>query len=141
MDRDERSKPMAAVIVEAVRQGEDAGELIAAALQEAANELGSADELVIGRPGSWEANILLNMAAAGGEAAPDFAEALAALFVEMGEDAEDGGEVLSLACSEAVDQLQGFGPFAGGSTWWWDLCNLGKQFSQSWPDDPYEIKH
>lgn len=140
MDRDERSKPMATIVVEAVQAGEDAGELIAAALQAAAEELGSADELVIGRSGSWEANILLNMAAVGGSADAGFVEKLAALFVEMGEDAEDGGEVLSLACSEAVDQLHGFVAFAGGSNWW-DLCNLGKRSLASGPTTPNEIKH
>ena len=138
MDQEERSQKIAAIIVAARRVDEDAGELIAAALQDAAETLGTPNDLVQGRPGSWEADITLRMARAGGLGNTERIKALSVLFVEMGKAAEDGGETLSLAMSQAVDDLGGFTAFAGASQWYWDLSNLGSQFSRDWDDTPYK---
>lgn len=137
MDRVERSKPIAAVLVEARKAHEDVGELLAAALQRAANQLGDVEALVAGRPGSWEADIVRRLAIAGGYGNSERIGRLCTLFVEMAEANEDGGEVISLAISQTVDDLSGFKALAEGSRWYWDLCNMGAQFSCDWEDNPY----
>jgi hypothetical protein len=128
---------MTALMVKARQEDEDVGALIAAALHDAAEKLGGADALVKGRPGSWEAEITLRMANAGGRTDNSKrVQALSALFVEMGQAGKDGGDVLSQAMSEAVDALGGLKSFAGESGWYNDLTNMGRQYSRYW-DDPH----
>jgi hypothetical protein len=122
---------MAEIMVKARRNGEDVGELLAAALQDAAKKLGGADRLVAGRPGSWEADITLRMATSTWfDVNLERAASLSAFFVEMGKAGEDGGDVLSQAMGQAVDELGGLKEFAGMSRWYWDLVNIGCQYSQ-----------
>jgi hypothetical protein len=128
---DQDIENMAEIMVKARRNGEDVGELIAAALQDAAEKLGSADRLVTGRPGSWEADIVLRMATSTWfDVNLKRRVSLSALFVEMGEAGADGGDILSQAMGKAVDQLGGLKEFAGLSRWYWDLVNIGCQYSK-----------
>lgn len=46
---------ISAAILDSVRAGDDLGDVLSAALGSAADELGSVEALVAGRPGSWEA--------------------------------------------------------------------------------------
>jgi hypothetical protein len=134
---DEKKKldsAMADIMVTTRRANEDVGELVAAALQLAAEKLGGDGYLVKGRPGSWEADIILRMASAGGTGNSERIKALTALFVEMGRAKVDGGDLLSRAMSEAVDVLGGLDQFSGGSQWHWDLVNMGRQYSNHWND-------
>jgi hypothetical protein len=122
---------MAEIMVKARRNGEDVGELVAAALQDAAEKLGSADRLVTGRPGSWEADIVLRMAQdTWFDVNQRRLKALSVLFVKMGEEGANGGDILSQAMSKAVDELGGLKEFAGMSRWYWDLVNIGCQYSE-----------
>lgn len=130
----ERIAAMTKIMVQARRMNEDVGELIAAALQRAATKLGNAELLVAGRPGSWEAEITRRMAQAGGSGNARRIQALSALFITMGKAGEDGGDVLSQAMSHAVDEVGGLDQFAGGSDWYWDLTNMGRQYSTHWND-------
>lgn len=95
----------------------------------AAKLLGDIEDLVAGRPGSWEADIVRRMAASGGTAKQKHVKALAPLFVAMGQAKEDGGDVLSQAMGKAVNELGGLDVFAGTSQWYWDLVNIGCQYS------------
>jgi hypothetical protein len=122
---------MADIMVRARRNGEDVGELVAAALQDAAEKLGGAERLVTGRPGSWEADIVLRMAQdTWFDVNQKRLKALSVLFVKMGEANANGGDILSQAMSKAVDELGGLKEFAGMSRWYWDLVNIGCQYSQ-----------
>jgi hypothetical protein len=136
--KQEKIDAMAKIMVEARRDNEDVGDLVSAALHDAANKLGDAAQLVVGRPGSWEAAIVLDMAASGGWA-PNTntkrVEALSALFVEMGQANENGGDVVSLAMSFAVEALGGLTQFAGESAWRHNLTNMGRQYSQYWDQE------
>src|SRR5579863_1402233 len=129
MNREERITAMAQTMVAARQAQEDVGELLAAALQDAAKQLGNAESLVIGRPGSWEAEIVRRMAASGGIGNRERVQSLATLFVMMGQAKEDGGDVLSQAMGQAVDTLGGLSQFAEESDWFWDLVNIGRQYS------------
>lgn len=121
---------MANIMVQVRQANEDVGQLVAEALQTAGKELGEMLYLVTGRPGSWEADIILRMARAGGSGSnPARVHELSRLFVKMGEAGEDGGDLLSLAMGKAVDQLGGLNQFAGMSRWYWDLTNMGRQYS------------
>lgn len=129
--QEQRISKMAAIMIQSRKADEDVGELIAAALARAAEQLGSADKLVQGRPGSWEAAIVLKMAEAGGTANQWRVNRLAKLFEQMGKAGEDGGDILSQAMGEAVNTLGGLDQFAGGSwDWQWDMRNLGCQYSR-----------
>jgi hypothetical protein len=132
--KQEQITAMANIMVEARRENEDVGKLVAAALQDAAEKLDSELFLVSGRPGSWEADIILRMARQGGSGNQERIDALSALFVEMGEANEDGGDVVSQAMSQAVDTLGSLNEFAEFSEWYWDLTNLGRQYSSHWND-------
>jgi hypothetical protein len=55
-DSTTRAHAIAAAIVKAVSEGDDLGDSLSLALGTAADELGSIEALVQGRPGSWEAN-------------------------------------------------------------------------------------
>ncbi len=127
----ERITTMANVMVQARRANEDIGELLAASLHAAARQLGNVEHLVAGRPGSWEADIVRRMASTGDYSAgnPEHITALSSLFVEMGQAKEDGGDVLSQAMGKAVNELGGLDVFAGVSQWYWDLVNIGCQYS------------
>lgn len=132
-------KKMANIMVKARRNGEDVGELVAAALQDAAEKLGSASQLVIGRTGSWEADITLRMATSTWfDINLKRRDALSILFVKMGEANADGGDILSQAMGKAVDELGGLKEFAGMSRWYNDLTNIGRQYSQYWNDPQNE---
>ena len=137
MNQQERIAAMANIMVQARRANEDIGELVAAALHDAGEKLGGIDRLVTGRPGSWEANITLNMAHAGGSGNARRVKALASLFVQMGQATEDGGDILSQAMGQAVDQLGGLAQFAGDNRWFHDLVNIGRQYSQHWDSPIY----
>lgn len=138
MDKEERIKAMATIMVAARRQQDDVGELVAAALHDAANKLRNPLELVMRRPGSWEADITMRMAWAGGRVDDKKRmEELSTLFVEMAAAFEDGGDVLSQAMGQAVDELGGLREFAGMSRWYHDLVNIGRQYSQH-AHDPWE---
>lgn len=138
----ERIKAMADVMVQARRASEDIGEVLVAALHDAANQLGNVEALVAGRTGSWEADIVRRMASApvGSHDIKQYAYApytqrLSPLFMAMAEAKEDGGDVLSQAMGKAVNALGGLDQFAGGSDWYWDLVNIGCQYS----DYPYPM--
>lgn len=130
MNQQERINEVTTILVQARQADEDVGELVAAALHAAAEELGDALFLVAGRPGSWEAEILLRMAQFGGTDESSRIKALAALFVEMGNAGVDGGDEVSSAMSQAVDALGGLRAFAGESEWYNDLVNIGCQYSR-----------
>jgi hypothetical protein len=127
--QEEQIEAMATVMIEARRANEDAGELIAESLHTAAERLGSINALVVGRPGSWEAAIVLRMAADGGHGNKERIEKLSSLFVQMAEAKADGGDVLSQAMGKAVNEIGGVKQFAGMSRWYWDLINIGCQYS------------
>lgn len=137
----EQITAMASIMVEARRAHEDVGEIIAVSLGAAAEKLGDVEDLVRGRPGSWEAEIVRRMAVAGKRIggsltrlyAP-YVKRLVPLFVELGGPGVDGGDVLSAAMSEAVDALGGLDEFGGQSEWYDDLTNLGRQYSSHWND-------
>lgn len=133
MNQQERITAMAEIMIKARQANEDMGELIAEALHKAAEKLGGADKLVVGRPGSWEADIVVRMADAGGYGnygTKERVEPLTELFVEMGKAKEDGGDVLSQAMGEAVNTIGGVIEFAGHSQWYLDLINIGCQYSR-----------
>lgn len=143
MNQQERIAAMASLLVEARRAHKDVGEIVAVSLHVAAQKLGQVDDLIRGRSGSWEADIVQRMAMAGEYAAlsqarlnEESVQKLSPLFVEMGRAREDGGDILSQAMSQAVDTLGGLEEFAGGSRWYWDLTNMGRQYSTHW-DDPW----
>lgn len=130
MDQQERITAMASIMVKARRANEDVGELVAASLQQASEELlWDVESLVSGRPGSWEADIVRRMAQAGGHGNQERIAELTPLFVAMGEAGVDGGDELSQAMSQAVDALGGLDAFAGTSQWYHDLINIGCQYS------------
>ncbi|MGH2478093.1 MAG: hypothetical protein ACRDHW_00340 [Ktedonobacteraceae bacterium] len=130
MEQEQRIKRMTEIMVTSRHANEDVGELVAAALQQAGRDLGNDSRLVTGRPGSWEADILLRMARTGGTGNAKWIKALAALFVEMGNAGVDGGDEVSYAMSQAVDDLGGLREFAGASEWYNDLVNIGCQYSR-----------
>ena len=135
--REEDLKQITATMVEARKANQDLGVILSLALAQAARELGDVEELVCGRPGSWEADIIRKMARAGYQLRVEYepyTDRLAPLFVAMGQAKADGGDLLSLAMGHAVDQLGGLDQFAGGSDWYWDLTNLGRQYSHHWDD-------
>lgn len=134
MNQEERISKMASIMVEARHTNEDIGEVLVASLHDAAEKLGNVESLVAGRPGSWEADIVRRMATApvGSHDVKRYAsytQKLSPLFVAMAEAKEDGGDVLSQAMGEAVNELGGLDQFAGGSDWYWDLVNIGCQYS------------
>ena len=140
MNQEERISKMANVMIEARRANEDIGEVLVASLHDAAEKLNNVEALVAGRPGSWEADIVRRMATApvGSHDVKRYApytQKLAPLFMTMAEAKEDGGDVLSQAMGKAVNELGGLDQFACGSDWYWDLVNIGCQYS----DYPYPM--
>jgi hypothetical protein len=125
-----RGDEMAALIVAARRDHgvQDLGNLVAYALHQAAGRVYlGAVRLVHGRPGSWEADIVMRMAAAGGIIPPTGSwERLAELFAEMGHAQNDGGQVVSDALGEAAQKLGGLAALAQGSVWAGDVWNMAK---------------
>lgn len=120
---------IADMLVDARRNQEDVGELLAASLFAAAEQLGGVEFLVRGRTGSWEADIVRRMAKAGGQCNLKRVLVLAPLLVKLADG--DGGDLLSQAMGKAVDQLGGLETFAGSSQWYWDLKNIGSQYSKN----------
>lgn len=128
-----RVHAMADIMVRAVEAGQDGGELLATALHKAAGRLYQPWYLVIGRPGSWEASIVLGMADAGGAADDEWAAPLADLLVEMGESRnqghpQDGGDIVSQMLGEAANRL-GSVPRLAGAVWAEQMENIGGQYA------------
>jgi len=137
----ERIDAMSALMVQVRKAQQDIGEVLVASLADAAKELGSVEALVHGRPGSWEADIVRRMALAGHYVRvtnldESVVRGLSVLFIEMGEAREDGGDILSQAMGQAVNELGGLKEFAGDSQWYWDLVNIGCQYSRY----PFPVK-
>jgi hypothetical protein len=131
---------MAEIMVKARRAHQDLGEILVCSLHAAADALGDVEQLVAGRPGSWEADIVRRLASApmGSEDVKRYARytrKLTPLLIEMGKAGEDGGDVLSAAMGSAVDALGGLEEFVGESAWRHDLINIGRQYSNHWNDD------
>lgn len=138
MDQVKQGREIAKILVAARKNNEDVGNLIAAALHQAMQEANATPEYFVqARDGSWEANIVMRWAAAGGNGNPERIKELVPLFAEIGEAKENGGEIMSLAVSFAVDALKGFEALISFSPHYWDLANLGAQFSKGWNDSPY----
>lgn len=137
MSQQERIAIMAANMAQAAQAKEDVGELVAAALHDAAVKLEDIEKLVAGRPGSWEADIVRKMAMAGAHSpvTKSRVEMLSAQFVTMADNGEDGGDVVRQAMSQAVDIVGGLTQFAGTSRWYRDLINIGRQYSEHWDDE------
>jgi hypothetical protein len=125
-----RGDEMAALIVAARREHgvQDLGNLVAYALhQAAARTFHGPLGLVHGRPGSWEASIVIRMAEAGGIIPPTGSwERLAELAAQMGSAHDDGGQVVSDALGAAAQELGGLEALAGGSAWAGDVWNMAK---------------
>lgn len=125
-----RQREMTALVVAARREHhvDDLGNLVAYALHEAVGRVYlGAVRLVHGRPGSWEADIVMRMAAAGGTVPPAGSwERLAELFTAMGQAKEDGGQVLANVFGGAAQDLGGLRVLAEGSVWAGDVWNLAK---------------
>jgi hypothetical protein len=134
-----RADRMADLIAAARREHgvADLGNLVAYALNHAAGHVYlGAVRLVHGRPGSWEADIVMRMAEAGGAMPPEGSwERLAELFRQMGEAQDDGGQVLANAFGYAARELGGIEALAAGSVWAADVWNLAKALNY---DDPWE---
>lgn len=131
--RASRARAIALVLVAARRDGQDMGELIGAAAQDAAKKLvnGPAD-LVCGRPGSWEASILIRWAAAGGWVdPPTHVIALSKLLQQAAHAGDDGGGLLSQAMGQAVDELGSMAVFVGASGWETQLRKMGGQYASA----------
>lgn len=129
VQRQARVEKMADVLVGARATHVDVGELIGAAASRAAARLHGPQSLVAGRPGSWEASLLVVWAQVGGTADDTHVEALAELLVAMGQARDDGGDVLSQAMGLAVNRLGSMAAFAAGSRWEDALRNLGGQYA------------
>lgn len=128
-----RDKRIVDAIVAGVEQGEDGGNLVATALGAAANSLSYPWYLVIGRPGSWEADAVLRMAVAGGNATGEHVELLTELFLDIGHSRnqghpEDGGDTLSEVLGAAADRL-GSIPRLAGRIWTNDIDGLAYQYA------------
>jgi hypothetical protein len=139
---EERLAAMTAIMVEARQAKLDLGEILVGSLHAATQQLGDVEDLVRGRPGSWEADIVRRMAnePVGSRQTSQYApyiKRLTPLFIQMGEAGEDGGDVLSQAMGPAVDTLGGLSEFAGDSNWRHELINIGRQYSSHWDDDIY----
>lgn len=134
-----RRQEMTAVIVAARREYRvsDLGNLVAYALHDAAQRVYlGAVRLVHGRPGSWEAEIVMRMAEVGGIIPPTGSwERLSDLFREMGNAQDDGGQVLSDAFGEAARELGSLRLLAEGSAWAADVWNLANARNH---DDKWE---
>lgn len=135
----DRVDEIAALIVAARRDHgvADLGNLVAYALHQAAGHLYlGAVRLIHGRPGSWEAEIVLRMATAGGIIPPTGAwERLADLFTAIGQAEDDGGQVVSDALGHAAQALGGLEALAAGSCWAIPLWSMAKGLNY---DDPWE---
>lgn len=62
-ESDDRVEALADAIVASVRAGDDFGDTLSLALGKAADRVGGVRALVAGRPGSWEAQDVLHLAA------------------------------------------------------------------------------
>ena len=130
---------MSVIMVEARRANESVRDVVYVALAAAAKELGSVENLVTGRPGSWEADLIRNMAFAGERIIPsarseNYVNKLAPLLVAMGKEQADGGDILSQAMGQAVNELGGLDHFLAGS-WdelYWQLRGMACQCSDYW---------
>lgn len=131
-----RQHEMTEIIVTARRDGEDVGNLVAYSLAIAAERLKhGAARLVHGRPGSNEADTVVRWADYGGiPPAAGRGELLADLFYRMGEQKDDGGQVVSNALGYAARELGGLRALAGGSGWERDLWFMAHalNFEDEW---------
>jgi hypothetical protein len=126
-----RQEEMTALIVKARRAGYEVGNLLAWSLATAAQTLYlGVPRLVHGRPGSWEAAIVMEWAQFGGtlpdDAARPIVERLAELLRTMGEAKEDGGQVVANVLGAAAKELGGLEALAGGDYWAHNLWNMAK---------------
>jgi hypothetical protein len=143
----ERREQMTAVIVNGRLAGLEVGNLVAYALAGAAEKLFDRDrQLVHGRPGSWEAEIVRGWARFGGvRPAGDYADRLAELFQKMGQARNDGGQLVSDALGYAARELAGEHAISHGSglralaensgMWAMALWRMAKPLN---PDDSWE---
>lgn len=142
-ERSARIEEMARILVGVRQTGGDAGSVTAEALSGAAGSIiGGVHRLVAGRPGSWEAAIVVEMAVAGGEVrAPDVEAvvALSKLFVAMGEAREDGGDTVSLAWGRTANLLGSMSEFIGDSPWADHMDNLGGQYAHEVADGLWHL--
>jgi len=120
---------MAAIMLEARQSNIDVAETLAAALEEAADILENAEALVAGRPGSWEAALVLQMINEGGDYS-DYSQELVPLLQEMAQMKADGGDMLSRAMGQAVDAWGSLDTFLAGSRWEMVLRGLACQYSK-----------
>ncbi|MEQ7008337.1 hypothetical protein ABN028_19370 [Actinopolymorpha sp. B17G11] len=127
-ERDALAKEMTAQIVKVARENRIVGDVIADALHMAAKRLYHPWYLVAGRPGSWEAGIVMEMAADGEDTTDADTVALRDLFVRMGEQRLDGGDFLSLALGEAATEIKSLGTLAQG-VWADRIDNIGGQYA------------
>lgn len=117
-----------AVLVKVAREQRMVGDVLADALHMASNRLYRPWYLVIGRPGSWEASIVLEMADGGEDTTDEDTVALSELLFEMGQKRVDGGDFLSGCLGAAANELVSLGTLARGS--WADrIDNLGGQYA------------
>lgn len=140
----QRIAKMTEVMVRVRRAGADLGDVLAAALEEVAKRCertGGAQRLVTGRPGSWEAAIVVEMAETGTRgvrpADLESVRELAELLNEMAYQREDGGDAVSLALGHAANELGSITALVGRSYWRERLTNLAVQYASSdLPDNP-----
>lgn len=137
-----RRQQMTALVVEARRTDPtlDVGNMVAWALAAAAEKLYlGVPRLVHGRPGSWEAAIVMRWAEFGGTRPPGLvgklADRLADLLHQMGDAREDGGQVVADLLGHAAQELGGLQALAEGSFWAPDVWNLAKALNY---DDQWE---
>jgi hypothetical protein len=141
-ERQARNEKMTAVLVAASAAEEDIGELLACSLSGAAKSLFQPWYLVAGRPGSWEASIVMDLVSQGEWLTPtnsDRAKELTDLLISMGKQREDGGDTISWVLGKAVDQRGGMREFLGASRYREVLENLGGQYATA--SDPGDSSH
>lgn len=135
-----RVAQMADLLVAERRAGIPLIRLLALALWTAAERsfMRSAWALTQRQPKTWEATLVREMAAVGPQFALGLADtqpriaALAQLFSEMAERGEDGGDMVSRALGQAIDQLGSLNALVTGCGPWSDqLTRLGAQYAQT----------
>lgn len=133
-DRGARTAKIADLVASAAYRDWPVGDMLAAALHAAAGRLYRPWYLIRGRPGSWEATIVERMAsthpASADPRAAETVNGLAALFVQMGEASDDGGDILSAALGAAADRVGSVRRLVDLSgPWADDVDNLAGQYA------------
>ncbi|MEU4576096.1 hypothetical protein [Nonomuraea sp. NPDC023979] len=99
---------MAGVIVAARRDDEDVANLVGYCLHAVASKMPKPWQLTAGRPGSWEAACVQELAGTGGRPPrrEDLARELSKLLTTMGhQGSADGGDLVSYALGQAAAEL------------------------------------